>query len=291
MRRTRSFRRDADGRTKAALAVGAWTSSATVLFIGVFIFLKSLPALQNPGIHRFFTDAAWRPTGDAGSFGMLPMLAGSLAITLLAVAIAAPLGILSALYARYYVSPPLTRFLRLAWVLLAGIPSVVFGLWGLVTLVPLVRVLQPPGYGLATGALVLSVMILPSVAITADAAFGAVPPSNIRGAYALGLRRWSMIRLVVLRHARGGLAAGVLLSAAPAIGETMAVVMVCGNISQWPSEVFQPIRTITASIALEMGYATATHRSVLFACAFCLLVVVAALTFISLPGDERRDAS
>jgi len=161
--------------------------------------------------------------------------------------------------------------------LLAGIPSVVYGFWGLVTLAPLVRQWHPPGVSLLTAILVLTLMILPTVALTVDAALAAVPVIHLRAAAALALSRWGMIRAVILPQARSGIASGMLLAAGRALGETMAVLMVAGNVVQQPHSLFDSVRTLTANIALEMAYAMGDHRAALFVSGLALLLMVLAL--------------
>ena len=162
--------------------------------------------------------------------------------------------------------------------LLAGIPSVVYGLWGLVVLVPLITRLHPPGPSLLAGIAILTVMILPTVTLAANASFSQVPREYLHGAVALGIGRWSIIRRVVLPAAKSGLFTGIILQTGRAIGETMAILMVCGNVVQTPTSLFDPIRTLTANIALEMGYAVGNHRSALFVSGLLLMLMVIALT-------------
>jgi phosphate transport system permease protein len=161
--------------------------------------------------------------------------------------------------------------------LLAGIPSVVYGFWGLVVLVPLIGRIQPPGTSLLAGIAILTIMILPTIALMADASLAKVPPEYLRGAAALGLSRWGMIRGVVFPAAKSGLFTGVILETGRAIGETMAMLMVCGNVVQTPKSLFDPMRTLTANIALEMAYATGDHRSALFVSGLVLMALIVAL--------------
>lgn len=254
-------------------------SGAVVVLIAVFLFAESLPGLRRVGLGRFFGDSSWHPSPAAadGAFNLVPMLWGTLAATAGAVLLAAPLGILSAVFCRHVAPPILARSYRRLIELLAGIPSVVYGFWGLVVLVPLIARLEPPGASLLAGILVLALMILPTVALTADAALESVPRRYLRGAAALGLSRWATLAGVVLPAARSGIATGVILATGRALGETMAVLMVCGNVVQVPESFFAPVRTLTANIALEMAYALGDHRSSLFVTGLLLLVLVGAL--------------
>lgn len=262
-----------------SVRVCAGISGAIVLLIAAFLLTESMPALRHVGIARFFTDDAWRPAAEAarGSYNLVPMLWGTLLVTTGSVLLATPLGIGSALFCHYYAPPSIAGPYRRIIELLAGIPSVVYGFWGLVVLVPLIRRLHPPGPSLLAGVLILTVMILPTIALVADASLANVPSQYLRGAAALGMSRWSTLRGVVLPTARSGLLTGVILETGRAIGETMAVLMVCGNVVETPSRIFDPIRTLTANIALEMAYAMGDHRSALFVTGLILLGLIIVL--------------
>ncbi|MGR9013784.1 MAG: phosphate ABC transporter permease subunit PstC, partial [Gammaproteobacteria bacterium] len=226
-----------------------------------------------------------------GLYKLTPMLSATLYSTLGAVLLATPLGIASALFSRYYAPPFLADCYRRLIELLAGIPSVVYGFWGLITLAPLIGGLHPPGVSLLTGILVLTLMILPTVALTADAAMAAVPAAYLRGAAALGLSHWGMVSGVALPAARVGIVAGIILATGRAIGETMAVLMVAGNVVQQPDSLFDSVRTLTANIALEMAYATGDHRAALFVSGLALMATVLVLvgTAELLSGERHHD--
>lgn len=259
-------------------AAGALTGAIVVLIV-VFLAREALPVLQHVGLSRFFTDASWHPTD--GLYNLLPMLWGTLLTMTGAVLIATPLGIASAMFCHYYAPPTLATPYRRLIELLAGIPSVVYGLWGLVVLVPLIGRVEPPGSSLLAGICILTIMILPTIALMADASLANVPPDYIRGAHALGCSRWGMIRRVVFPAAKSGLFTGVILETGRAIGETMAILMVCGNVVQVPKSLFDPIRTLTANIALEMAYAMGDHRSALFVSGLVLMLIVLLLVGIA----------
>lgn len=258
--------------TLRAVAV---VTGAVVVAIAFFLARESWPVLAEVGVGRFLTDPSWHPTEDR--FRLVPMLWGTLWATAGAVLVATPLGLLSAVFCRFYAPAALARVYRRLIELLAGIPSVVYGFWGLVVLVPLIRRLEPPGPSLLAGVLILAVMVLPTVALTADAALAAVPRSYLQAAAALGLSRATVVRGVALPAARSGILTGVILQTGRALGETMAVLMVCGNIVQAPSSIFDPVRTLTANIALEMAYALGDHRSALFVSGLLLLALVGLL--------------
>lgn len=269
-------RATADGLLHASLRVTAATSTLIVVLVLLYLVSGALPALRSIAVTRFFSDSGWHPAAgpQQGSFELTAMVAGSLATTIGAVLLTAPLGLLSAVFCHFYAPERLRRPYRRLVELLAGIPSVVYGFWGLVALVPLIRAIQPPGPSLMAGVLVLSLMIVPTVAMLADAALQAVPRSHLQAAAALGLSRLTTIRDVVFPCVRAGLGIAVVLGTMRAIGETMAVLMVCGNVVRMPDGLFAPVRTLTANIALELGYATAEHRAVLFVSGLALMSLV-----------------
>lgn len=257
------------------LRLCATFAGAIVLFIVVFLAIESMPALRHVGLFRFFTDASWYPS--QGLYNLTPMLWGTLFAMVGSVLIATPLGILSAVFCHYYAPPAVARPYRRLIELLAGIPSVVYGFWGLVVLVPLIGAIRPPGPSLLAGIVILTIMILPTIALMADAGLANVPQQYLRGAAALGLPRWATILGVVFPAAKSGLFTGVILETGRAIGETMAILMVCGNVVQTPHSLFDPMRTLTANIALEMAYALGDHRAALFVSGLVLVGMIAAL--------------
>ncbi len=269
-------RQGTDRLVGGGLGLMAVISASVVFFILIFVCRGALPALREVGLTRLLTDGRWLPASSREpQYGVTAMLAGSLLVTAGAMLLATPLGLLSALFERFYAPRNLGRWYRRVLELLAGVPSVVFGLWGLMVLVPAINRWHPPGQSLLAATLILGLMVLPTLALTASAALESVPAAYFQAASALGMGRAATILGVALPAARTGIGGGALLAAARAIGETMAVVMVCGNIAQIPGSVFDPVRPVTSTIALEMGYATAAHRSVLFATALLLILMVA----------------
>ena len=259
----------------------ASVAGLTLAGIVMFLLLESAPALLHTGWRRFVTDASWHPA--EGAYALWPMLAGTLFSTVGALLLAAPLGLCAAVFCHWYapawLAVPYQRFLEL----FAGIPSVVFGFWGLVTLVPLINQWQPPGSSLLAGICILTLMILPTTSLLALTSLAAVPTESLRAASALGFGRWGMLWRVVMPSCRSGLWTAGLLAAGRALGETMAVLMVCGNVAQMPASVFDPVRTLTANMALEMTYAVGHHRSALFVSGLLLVVLV-----IGLVGSATR---
>ncbi|MEO0867152.1 MAG: phosphate ABC transporter permease subunit PstC [Cyanobacteria bacterium J06642_11] len=249
------------------------------VLITVFVVRESLPALHTIGLGRFFWDQAWYPL--EGQFNLMPIIIGTLLTALGGMAIAAPLGLLSALFCQFYAPKILAAGYQRLLELLVGIPSVVYGFWGLIVLVPKINQIHPPGQSLLAGSLILGIMVLPTIALLAKASLGEVPPSYLQGAAALSLSRWSTLTQIVLPTVRSGLITAVVLAMGRALGETMAVLMVCGNVVQVPDSVFDPVRSLAANIALEMAYATTEHRSVLFVSGVVLLGLVGLLVMVA----------
>lgn len=278
----------ADRRLTTLTRSSAVLSVAVLLMVMVFLVVESYPAVREFGLVRFVTDDGWHPL--SGQFNILPMMAATVLTSLAALLISAPLGIATAAFVEFYIAPGWARWSRHLIELLAGIPSVVYGLWGLVALAPLIARLGGSGQCLLTATLVLGLMILPTVALTAMAAFRAVPQEILLAASALGLERGSIVRCVAVPAARRGIVTGVLLALSRGVGETMAVLMVAGNVVAMPESLLSPVRTLTANIALELGYATAAHRSILFVSGLALMIIIVALVLVMEFVGGIRDA-
>lgn len=277
------YRFNSERTWTAVLWLSASCSALLLLGIVGFLLNEAIPVFTEVGLLRFFTDERWSPSGTFGKaqYNLLPMIVGSVLVSALALLISVPLGLATAVHLRYFAS---TRSFRVQYRLLeivSGIPSVVFGLWGLVTLVPIIAAIRAPGTSILAGAIVLALMITPGIALLSYSALAAIAPELERSALALGMQPWDMIRSVSLPVARPGIIAGIVVQAARSFGETMAVLMVCGNVVQLPSSAFDPIRTLTANIALEMAYAADLHRHALFVSGLLLLLVVAALALLA----------
>ncbi len=274
-----------DRRFDAVLTAAASVSALVLGLVVLFLMIEALPAWRSIGAMRFLTDEGWHPTEDR--FGLGPMILGSLLVTAGAIAIAAPIGWAAGVFVQLYLPVRGARAYRQAMALLAGVPSVVLGLFGLLTLVPRLAAWQPPGASWLAGSLVLAIMILPTIVLSTDAAFGAVSPDLRRAAAALGLGRWTFARRVAWPVARPATGMGIFQALARAIGETMVVLMVCGNVPKVPASVFDPVRTLTANIALEMGYATRLHRSALFVGGLGLVLAIAGVLIAAWLLDRR----
>ena len=254
---------------KIVFLIAALASIGAVILICVFLFANGIPAIKEIGLFDFLLGDTWRPGNDL--YGIWPMIVGSLYVTAGALIVGVPAGIFTAMYLARFCNKRLYRFLKPAINLLAGIPSVVYGFFGLVVLVPLVREwLGGTGMSTLTASVLLGIMILPTVIGVAESAIRAVPEAYYEGALALGATHERSVFFVVLRAARSG----VVLGIGRAIGETMAVIMVAGNQPYIPSSILDGVRTMTTNIVLEMGYATDLHREALIATAVVLFVFI-----------------
>lgn len=254
---------------KWTLLAGALVAGAVLLLVVTATVVGALPALQHAG--QALLSADWAP--GSGEFGMAAMLAASLAAAALALLIAAPLAVVLAAWLHLYAPAVSTRLLRPLYELLAGIPSVVYGLWGLIALVPLINAVAPPGANLLTASLVLAMMILPYGILITDSHLATVPAEQKQAALACGLSRWGAFRVAWWPLVRRGTFRAMVLQFGRALGETMAVLMVAGNVVTMPSSLVDPVRTLTANIALEMSYAAGDHRAALYLSGLMLLVL------------------
>ena len=245
----------------------ALTSILAVLLICVFLFANGIPAMGKVGIFKFLAGTNWAPTDSPASFGIFPMILGSIYVTAGAIVIGVPVGILTSIFMSRYCPKPLYKILKPATELLAGIPSIVYGFFGLVVLVPFVK-------SMLTASILLGIMILPTIIGVSESAIRSVPESYYEGALALGATKERSIFTVILPAAKSGILAGVILGIGRAIGETMAVIMVAGNQARIPSSILKGVRTLTSNIVIEMGYAADLHREVLIATGVVLFVFI-----------------
>lgn len=258
---------------KAVFALAAFISIAAVALICLFLFANGIPAMAEIGLPEFLFGDTWRPSSD--EFGIFPMIIGSLYVTAGALVIGVPIGILTAIFLSRFAHARFARILGDGVELLAGIPSVVFGFFGLMVIVPFIRDYMPGrGLSLLAAAFILGIMILPTVITVSKSALDAVPRSYYEGALALGADHERSVFFIVVPAALSGIMAAVVLGIGRAIGETMAVVMVAGNQPAIPLSIFDGVRTLTANIVLEMGYAADLHRGALIATGVVLFVFV-----------------
>ena len=258
---------------KAVFALAAFISIAAVALICLFLFANGIPAMAEIGLPEFLFGDTWRPSSD--EFGVFPMIIGSLYVTAGALVIGVSIGILTAIFLSRFAHARFARILGDGVELLAGIPSVVFGFFGLMVIVPFIRDYMPGrGLSLLAAALILGIMILPTVITVSKSELAAVPRSYYEGALALGADHERSVFFIVVPAALSGIMAAVVLGIGRAIGETMAVVMVAGNQPAIPLSIFDGVRTLTANIVLEMGYAADLHRGALIATGVVLFVFV-----------------
>lgn len=269
-----------DRASRNLIFVLALASFAVLVAIAVFTVKEALPALQKVGLLDFLFGTEWRPT--SGQFGILPMILGTVMVTVGAVIFAVPLGVGCAILLAEVAPARIRQVLRPAVELLVGIPSVVYGLVGLVLIVPLVREIGGPGLSLAAGVIVLTAMILPTIISISEDSIKAVPRKYKEGALALGATEWQMMWRVVLPAARPGIAASIVLGIGRAVGEAMALVMVVGMATAIPMSPLDPARPLAPSIALETNYATGLHRSALFAIAVVLFVLIIVINSLAM---------
>ena len=254
-------------------ALCACISILAVVRICWFLFSNGIPAIGEIGADKFLLGERWKPLEN--QFGIFPMIIGSIYVTAGAVLVGVPIGILCAVFLARFCPPRLHRLLKPAVDLLAGIPSIVYGFFGLVVIVPLVQSLfGGSGKGILTASVLLGIMILPTIISVTEASIRAVPESYYEGALALGATKERSVFCALMPGARSGITAGVILGTGRAIGETMAVVMVAGNAAVMPDGLLSGVRTLTANIVLEMGYAADLHREALIATAVVLFVFI-----------------
>lgn len=266
---------------KAVFMASALTSILAVALICLFLFANGIPAMGKIGIFRFLLGREWSPADTPPSFGILPMILGSIYVTAGAIFIGVPIGIFTAVFMAKVCPKTLYRVLKPAVDLLAGIPSVVYGFFGLVTIVPLVRALfGGNGSSILAASVLLGLMILPTIIGITESAIRAVPSELYDGALALGASHERAVFRVILPAAKSGILSAVVLGIGRAIGETMAVIMVAGNQARMPAGVFKGVRTLTANIVLEMGYAAEMHREALIATGVVLFVFILLINLI-----------
>lgn len=251
----------------------ALVSIAAVILICIFLFASGIPAIREIGIFEFLLGTKWKPANHL--YGILPMIVGSLYVTAGALLIGVPTGILTAVFMARFCPKHIYTPLKSAVHLMAGIPSVVYGFFGLVVLVPLIReAFGGRGMSVLTASVLLGLMILPTIISVSETSIRAVPESYYEGGLALGASHEKSVFFTVLPAAKSGIFAGVVLGIGRAVGETMAVMMVAGNQAVIPGSMLSGVRTLTTNIVLEMGYSTDLHREALIGTAVVLFVFI-----------------
>ncbi len=274
---------------RGVFLIAACASVLAVALICIFLFANGVPAIKKIGFVKFITGTVWKPNNQM--YGIFPMIIGSLYVTAGAILFGVPIGILTSVFMAEYCPKKIYKPLKAATELLAGIPSVVYGFFGMVVLVPAIRqlgrtlkaagILKNAGNGssILTASLLLGMMILPTIIGVTESALRSVPRSYYEGSLALGATHERSIFRIMLPAAKSGVVAGIVLGIGRAIGETMAVIMVAGNQARLPDGIFKGIRTMTANIVIEMGYATDLHREALIATGVVLFVFILIINF------------
>ncbi|HJC31665.1 MAG TPA: phosphate ABC transporter permease subunit PstC [Candidatus Anaerobutyricum faecale] len=253
--------------------LAACVSILAVALICVFLFANGVPAMKEIGFADFLLGREWRPGNDI--YGIFPMILGSIYVTAGAIIIGVPIGLLTAVFLARYCPAGMYKVVKPGVELLAGIPSVVYGFFGMVVIVPFIRNnFGGSGSSILAASILLGMMILPTIISQSEASIRAVPESYYEGSLALGATHERSVFCAILPAAKSGILAGIILGVGRAIGETMAVIMVAGNQARMPQGIFQGIRTMTANIVIEMGYAEGLHREALIATGVVLFVFV-----------------
>lgn len=258
---------------KVVFLLAACTSVLAVALICIFLFANGIPAIGEIGVLDFLTGTKWKPGNDI--YGILPFILGSVYVTAGAIVIGVPIAILTSVFLARYCPKRLYPLLKKATELMAGVPSVVYGFFGLVVLVPIIReVFDCRGNVMLTACILLGIMILPTVIGVTESAIRSVPESYYEGSLALGATKERTIFRIMLPAAKSGVLAAIVLGIGRAIGETMAVIMIAGNQPVMPESLLKGVRTLTSNIVMEMGYAADLHREALIATAVVLFVFI-----------------
>ncbi len=266
----------------------ALSALSVLALITVFIFIKGVPIISKVGVFNFVFGMKWAPS--QGAFGIFPMIIGTVSVTLGAAIIGVPIAIACSIFLTEFAPAALRNIFRPAIQLLAGIPSVVYGFWGVLFIVPFIRTyLGGPGLSILAGSVILGIMILPTVISISEVSILALPRYYKDGALALGLTHWQTIRSLLLPAAKSGIVAAIILGIGRAIGETMAVIMVLGNAVAIPTSILDPVRTLTTNIGIEMGYASGEHQQALFATGIVLFIIIMLLNAAAQYITRRKD--
>ena len=278
-----------EGTMKVVFLLTACISILAVALICIFLFANGIPTMHKIGLGKFLFGMTWAPNQEF--YGIFPMIIASILVTGGAILIGVPLGLLCALYLARFCPKRLYAVLKPAVDLLAGIPSIVYGFFGLVVLVPALQAMFGSGKSIVTASIMLGIMILPTIISVSESSLRAVPESYYEGSLALGATHERSVFSAVFPAARSGILAGIILGVGRAIGETMAVVMIAGNQPILPKSLLSGVRTLTANIVLEMGYATDLHREALIACGVVLFVFILLINLCFSAVKRKADAT
>lgn len=265
---------------KAVFGIAVGVSVLAVVLICVFLFANGLPAIGKIGVFDFLFGQTWKPGNNL--YGILPMILGSIYVTAGAIIIGVPIALLTSVFLAWFCPKKIYGICKSGINLMAGVPSVVYGFFGLVLLVPAIKNLLGlrNGNTMLTASILLAIMILPTVVGVTEAALQSIPRSYYEGALALGATHTHSVFFTVVPAAKSGIIAGIVLGIGRAIGETMAVIMVAGNQARMPKGIMEGIRTLTSNIVLEMGYAADLHREALIATGVVLFVFIMIINLV-----------
>lgn len=277
MKRRKAFEKGIE----AFLLICACVSVLAIIFITIFIFVKGMPLFQDVTLKDFLFNTNWKPTSENPQYGILSFIVGSLYVTAGALIIGVPFGLACAIYLAEIANTRMAKILKQVIELLAGIPSIIYGFFGLVVICPIVRDLtNSSGLNIISASIVLAIMILPTIVNISEVSLRAVPIEYKEGSLALGASHWQTIVKVLFPAARSGIIASIVLGIGRAVGETMAVLMVAGNAPQMPAAISDKVRTLTMNIITDMGYASGDHRTALFTTGVVLFVFIMILNLI-----------
>lgn len=264
-----------EGFMKGIFILSALMSVVAIILICIFIFAGGLPFIAEYGVKNFLLGTQWKPSNSPPSYGILPMILGSLYVTVGAIILGVPVGILTATYLSKFCNKKLYKILKPSINLMAGIPSIIYGFFALTVIVPIIReVLGGTGMNIITASILLGIMILPTIIGMSEASIRAVPESYYEGSVALGATHERTVMSVLLPAAKSGILSSVILGIGRAIGETMAVILIAGNQARMPAGLTKGVRTLTTNIVIEMAYAADTHREALIATAAVLFIFI-----------------
>ncbi|HSH36055.1 MAG TPA: phosphate ABC transporter permease subunit PstC [Schnuerera sp.] len=275
---------------KIIFFISATMSIIAIILICIFIFAGGIPFLQEYGLKNFLLGTEWKPNDTPNTFGILPMILGSIYVTIGAVIIGVPIGVLTATYLAKFCNTKVYKFLKPAINLMAGIPSIVYGFFALVVIVPIIRnIFGGTGMNIITASILLGIMILPTIINISEASIRAVPNSYYEGSIALGASHEKSVISVILPAAKSGILSSIILGIGRAIGETMAVILVAGNQARMPAGITKGVRTLTTNIVIEMAYAADEHRQALIATATILFAFILIINGVFLLIKRRNE--
>ena len=272
---------------KVVFFIAACTSVLAVVLICVFLFSNGIPAIAEIGVFKFLFGTEWRPSNNI--YGIFPMILGSIYVTAGAIVLGVPVALLTSVFMAKFCPKKIYPFFRSAINLMAGVPSIVYGFFGLVVIVPMIRTLTngESGTSMLAASIILAIMVLPTIIGVTETSIRSVPQSYYEGSLALGATHERSVYAIVFPAAKSGIMAGIVLGIGRVIGETMAVIMVAGNQPRMPQGIFEGLRTMTANIVIEMGYAAGLHREALIATGVVLFVFILIIN-LSVSALNRR---